>query len=561
MEVRNARPGKISLDFLKKFEPKAKQEERKNDEPKKPTQIKKINANKLFQKINNDRNTQNNQNFNTITKNANSNTVSNALNIINKGLKESKEKEMREKAEKEEKERKRAITIQMTRQKQQAQLKEKKALKEEKDKKNLEEKKAKEKREKEFKEKNEKVRNFLFVQNNLKNWKNEAKEELRKMNSSQCIKFIGLKNVNICMDLSTRLANFFIYGYEDNVIKYQFPNCLSYQKMNNRYNFNFFGDEMNKGFSTEINYLVNEGNINDFELAELLLNYIIGQKMHFDSFENCKILFTEPIKFAENERKKIKEIVFETFGIKKLLFVKPSILTLLSEGKYTGIVAELDYDISNFIPISNCTPLDNGIIKSNLGRRDILDYMKFLLTQQYPNYRNIFKDQTIQSIVTESCFAALNYDKEKYNVNKYNYTLPDNSTISITTPRITCPEILFEPKLYYKYDNGQTPGIISNLYDSITKCNPELQSILYNNIVLTGCNSKISRLEERIEKDLKTKAGYIYNDNIKICSNNGIENGALNFFNTSNFQNMWYTQNQYEEGINFGGISNNYYYV
>ena len=40
---------------------------------------------------------------------------------------------------------------------------------------------------------------------------------------------------------------------------------------------------------------------------------------------------------------------FEDYNFQKILIIKPSILTLLSEGKYTGIVAELQDDISNFI--------------------------------------------------------------------------------------------------------------------------------------------------------------------------------------------------------------------
>ena len=84
-------------------------------------------------------------------------------------------------------------------------------------------------------------------------------------------------------------------------------------------------------------------------MIELLLEYILNCKIKFDFLEECSILFAEPINCTRCDREKIAQILFEDYNFQKIFIIKPSILTLLSEGKYTGIVAELQDDISNFI--------------------------------------------------------------------------------------------------------------------------------------------------------------------------------------------------------------------
>lgn len=549
--MKNAQPKKLDLNKFKMFESKGKQEERKNDEQKNPIKIKKINANEFLQKMNNDRKTQNNQNSNKINICPNSNSFSNALNIFKQKEKDLKQKEINDKQEKEEKKRRALLTIENTRKKQLAQMFEKTAQLEEKAKKDLEEKLAKEKREQEWKKEMDKSRNGLFCEKELtsKDWRKEASKALKKMSQGKILELKEEQKVNICMDFSTRLANFFICGYEDKMVEYQFPNCLSYQRIENRFKFDFFSNEMNRCFPTEHNYLIEEGKIRDFDLMQLFVDYIISQKMNFDRFENCGILFTEPINFTDCEREKIIQIFFEDFYMEKIIFIKPSILTLLSEGKYTGIVAELDYDITNFIPINECISINNAIIKSELGQRDMFDYMKLLLDQDYPGK---IKEKEIPYIVNNLCYTALNYDQEIYYVEKDSYALPDAREIYITQPRIKCPEILFNPSLYYKYKNSQTKGIVHNINESIKKCDIDIREELYNNIVLTGCNSKINKLGERLKIDLKNMVDYKYNDKVRICRNEkGISNGVEEFFKTPALQSLWYTRENHEEGIDF----------
>ena len=78
----------------------------------------------------------------------------------------------------------------------------------------------------------------------------------------------------------------------------------------------------------------------------------------------------------------------------------------------------------------------------------------------------------------------------------------DDSTIEIGQERFLAPEILFNPLLReYEY-----PGIPEVLSESINKTNVDLKLQLYSSILLSGGNTKIKGLKERIYREIKKLA-------------------------------------------------------
>ena len=62
------------------------------------------------------------------------------------------------------------------------------------------------------------------------------------------------------------------------------------------------------------------------------------------------------------------------------------------------------------------------------------------------------------------------------------YTLPDGHTLTISHERYECPEALFKPSLL-----GHTsPGMHQTLFKSIMKCDMDVRTDMYRNIVLSG---------------------------------------------------------------------------
>ena len=91
-------------------------------------------------------------------------------------------------------------------------------------------------------------------------------------------------------------------------------------------------------------------------------------------------------------------------------------------------------------------------------------------------------------------------------------------------------------------------GIVYCLNNSIVKCDKDIQAELYNNIVLTGINSKLKGLKERMNKDLTNLVEGSMKNDIKIISNeDGIKKGVETFFSNPVFEQLWITREEYEE--------------
>ena len=142
----------------------------------------------------------------------------------------------------------------------------------------------------------------------------------------------------------------------------------------------------------------------------------------------------------------------------------------------------------------------------------------------------------------------MNYEKELYNLEEFNYLLPDGKEISIKEQRIKCPEILINPSNYFENTNNENKSIVKNIDNSIKKCDEDKQKDLYNNIYLTGINSNFGGLKERVKLELENLKSYSSNYDIQVFNNSqDIEKGVENFFSNKAFEGMWITKQEYEE--------------
>ena len=78
------------------------------------------------------------------------------------------------------------------------------------------------------------------------------------------------------------------------------------------------------------------------------------------------------------------------------------------------------------------------------------------------------------------------------------YTLPDGNVIKVNLCLFKYPELLFKPEL-----NGhEMEGIHRLLFNSIQKCDIDIRSDLYTNVVLSGGSTMFKDYETRLEKEL-----------------------------------------------------------
>jgi actin len=81
--------------------------------------------------------------------------------------------------------------------------------------------------------------------------------------------------------------------------------------------------------------------------------------------------------------------------------------------------------------------------------------------------------------------------------------LPDSQLIKIKNESIKCPEALFKPFLA---GLDKTLGIHEIIYNSIIKCDIDVRSHFYQNIILSGGTTMFSGFEERLKKEISILA-------------------------------------------------------
>jgi actin len=68
----------------------------------------------------------------------------------------------------------------------------------------------------------------------------------------------------------------------------------------------------------------------------------------------------------------------------------------------------------------------------------------------------------------------------------------------LNSEHFVCPELLFRPGL----QNLQFDGVHRLIFDSITRCDADIQKDLYGNIVLAGGSTMFQGFPERVEKEI-----------------------------------------------------------
>ena len=104
----------------------------------------------------------------------------------------------------------------------------------------------------------------------------------------------------------------------------------------------------------------------------------------------------------------------------------------------------------------------------------------------------------------------INNVKKALNAKKINYYLPDGNSVSLGDERIIASEILFNPELIGKEYLGLSDIVLS----SINKAEIQLRPKAFENIVLSGGNTSMRGLEEKIKDDIIQKSNKIVKVNV-----------------------------------------------
>ncbi|KAJ5079489.1 actin-7-related [Anaeramoeba ignava] len=302
-----------------------------------------------------------------------------------------------------------------------------------------------------------------------------------------------------------------------------------------------------KGFCT-INYPIENGIVKNWDEMEKILNHILDSELKIKS-EDHPFLLTEPPFNPKINREKTTQIMFETFDIPAFYVASQGFLSVYSSGKNIAMNIEIGDGICYTFPYYNGYTLRNGITRTNIGGRNLTDYLVRILTERDYFFESTGDKEIVKDIKEKLCYVSIDFDKEMEKSQdssiEKNYDLPDGNILSIGNERFRIPEVLFKPNLIGK----EKKGIHQMIYDSIFKCDLDLRNQLFENILLTGGSSLFPGIVERIKSEIAKLAPDSLNINIDAPSNReySVWIGGSILASLSTFQNKWISKEEYEE--------------
>ena len=278
-------------------------------------------------------------------------------------------------------------------------------------------------------------------------------------------------------------------------------------------------------------------------MEKFILNIINNKLRKYP--QDCKLFIIQSIFDSPDKNEELAKLVFDYCGFKALYIGNQGVLPLISKGCFTGFSLESGERITHLVPVYDGFALKYSAGKFSLSGSDLSEYMRMLLKGQDYRFYSSSEINLAEAIKEKECYVSENFEKEKNNVESSEFILPDGNSLNIKEEKIYCPEALFNPKTMGKEEEG----IVESCYNTIQKCDNDLKSEMFGNIVISGGNTNFKGFNNRflleMEKIVKDKFKIkIHDVKDKIRA---VWEGA-NIFSMKPFmKSMWITKNEFEE--------------
>ena len=264
----------------------------------------------------------------------------------------------------------------------------------------------------------------------------------------------------------------------------------------------YVGDEAQcKRGILSLRYPVEDGLVTDWEDMEHIFDYIFNKELRVDT-TNHPVFFPEHILNPKQNRSILTEIMFEKYNIPAIYSYDRATLCLFVNGLTTGTVFHSGDAMTYSLPIyEGYSMLDLQF--TNLGGRDVTDYMMKLLTNRGYCFSTGADRELVRDLKEK--FSLVPLDRKQYlhsgQIVENTYQLPDGQVVTFDKELVSCPQAMFKPSLI----GSLSHGIHELIHTSIMRANPYKEG-LYSTIVITGGNTFYPGFLERLKKELSSLA-------------------------------------------------------
>ena len=268
----------------------------------------------------------------------------------------------------------------------------------------------------------------------------------------------------------------------------------------------------------KLRHPINHGILSNEQDIMPLFNYIYAKLgINTEEISEHPLLITEPLLNPFSNREKIANALFDYLGIPSVFFASQPILSLFYNSSTSGIILESGEAVSQSCIVYEGYSLPNTYERYDYGGGDVTEYLRLLLKKKGYKLFHSNEYRLISDMKEKFCFFLpenknLDFDKVKQalNIKRSNYYLPDGASVSLGDERIIASEILFKPELIGKEYLGLSDIILS----SINKAEIQLRPKAFENIVLSGGNTAMRGLVDKMKDDIVKKSNKIVKINV-----------------------------------------------